>query len=157
MSDSLQTYLHDHLAGANFAVDLVEFLRDEQSGTPVGELAAALLPEVEQDRQVLRDIIAKVGDHTPALKAAAASLVEKVSRAKLRPTPFGIFEALETLSLGILGKLALWKALATIATADSRVQSFDFGPLISRAQQQHSWVEEQRVAAALAALTDGAS
>jgi len=28
MSDALGTYLHDHLAGAAYAIDLIEFMRD---------------------------------------------------------------------------------------------------------------------------------
>jgi hypothetical protein len=36
MSDPLATYLHDHLAGSNFAIELLDSLRDQYSGEPLG-------------------------------------------------------------------------------------------------------------------------
>ena len=44
MSDSLAIYLHDHLAGSNFAVELLEFLREHHAGQPLGILLAAVRP-----------------------------------------------------------------------------------------------------------------
>jgi hypothetical protein len=69
-----------------------------------------------------------------------------VSRFKLRHSAadgLGTFEALETLALGILGKLALWRALAV--TVDTRVHGVDFEQLITRAQAQHARLEESRL------------
>jgi hypothetical protein len=152
MSDSLATYLHDHLAGSNFAVELLEFLRDQHVGEPLGGFAATLLAEVEEDRKVLQGIIDRTGNGSPILKKAVAWLGEKVSEMKLRRGPFGTFEALEALALGIWGKLALWRALETIAKADARVSGIDFGQLATRAQGQYSRVEELRLQAAHDAL-----
>ena len=152
MSDSLAIYLHDHLAGANFAVELLEFLRDEQAGEQLGDDAAALLAEVEADRTVLQGIIARVGNGVPFLKEASAWVVEKLSELKLSRGDFGTFEALEALSLGILGKLALWRALAAIAETDARVPGVDFDHLADRAERQHARAEELRMEAARAAF-----
>jgi hypothetical protein len=66
------------------------------------------------------------------LVEAAAWLGEKVSRVKLRRRAaggLGTFEALEALALGILGKLALWRALAVIAAVDGRLGGMDFDHL----------------------------
>jgi hypothetical protein len=54
MSDPLATYLHDHLAGSNFAIELLDSLRDQYSGEPLGRFAAALLIEIKEDQRTLR-------------------------------------------------------------------------------------------------------
>jgi hypothetical protein len=52
MSDPLGTYLHDHLAGAAHAINLVEFMCDRYEGGELGQFAAWLLVEIESDRTV---------------------------------------------------------------------------------------------------------
>ena len=152
MNDPFTTYLHDHLAGADFAVDLVTHLRDQNPGAPLGEFAVHLLAEIEQDRTVLQELVDRSGQGSSLVKGAVAWLGEKVSRLKLSGGAFGTFETLEALSLGIVGKLAMWRALASLMEADARVAGIDFDPLVSRAQEQHSRVEEWRLQAARAAL-----
>src|SRR5215813_1085091 len=41
MNDPLAAYLHDHLAGARYAIDLVEALRDHFREQPLGHFAEA--------------------------------------------------------------------------------------------------------------------
>ena len=83
---------------------------------------------------------------------------EPATMAKLTGLPdalhpeLGTFEALETLALGILGKLALWRALAVVAATDARLRGIDFDSLAARAQAQHARVEERRIEAALTAF-----
>ena len=156
MSDSLAIYLHDHLAGSNFAVELLEFLREHHAGQPLGNAAAALLAEVEADRVVLQGIIARVGQGVPIFKEASAWVGEKLSELKLNRGDFGTFEALEALSLGILGKLALWRALAVIAESDPRVPGVDFSHLVARAEGQHARAEQLRLEAIRPAFVDAA-
>lgn len=83
MNDPLAIYLHDHLAGSAFAIDLLQSLHDEYSGEALGRLAASLLIEVRQDREVLQQITNRIGGTAPDLKEAAAWFAEKVSRFKL--------------------------------------------------------------------------
>lgn len=112
MSDTLAIYLHDHLAGAKFAIGLLEHLRDSDAEQPVRKFAQDLLISIEEDRAILQRIADQVNSDVNVLKEATAWLTEKVSRVKLRlgsDAEFGLFESLETLSLGILGKLALWR------------------------------------------------
>jgi hypothetical protein len=156
MSDPLATYLHDHLAGAVVAINLLEVLRDQHAGEPLGQFAAELLVEVAADRAVLQGLAERVGAGSSGLKEAAAWLGEKVSRLKLRRRAaggLGTFEALEALALGILGKLALWRALAVIAAVDVRLGGMDFDHLAARAQAQHAQVEERRLEAARTTLS----
>ena len=158
MSDHLATYLHDHLAGSNFAVELIDNLQDQHANEPLGRFASDLKIEIEKDREILRQIIDQVGACGPTLKEAVAWIGEKVSRFKLRhatSVEFGTFEALELLGLGIQGKLALWRALSAIAPGDLRLRGANFEALISRAQAQHAEVEERRLQIATSAFRDG--
>ncbi|MCU1294295.1 MAG: hypothetical protein JWP08_3145, partial [Bryobacterales bacterium] len=83
MSDPLATYLHDHLAGSNFAIDLLRSMRDHYPNESLGQLASTVLLEVEEDRETLRRIVERVGKGYPDLKEAAAWILEKTSRLKL--------------------------------------------------------------------------
>ena len=155
MRDPLATYLHDHLAGAVGAISLLEALRDRHEGEPLGPFAAGLLVEVEADRAVLQSLAERVGVGSSGLKEATAWLGEKMSRWKLRRRAsggLGTLEALEALALGILGKLALWRALAVVTEAEARWHGGDFDQLAARVQAQHAQVEERRLDAARAVL-----
>lgn len=154
MTDSLGTYLHDHLAGAKYAIDLVEFMREQHSDDDLGRLAAEILPEIKQDRDTLRRITER-GGSGDTLKEAAAWVGEKVGRIKLgydSGSGLATFEALEFLALGIHGKLALWRALQVVAPADARLAGTDFNQLAMRAQSQHDRVNLLRLRAARVAL-----
>jgi hypothetical protein len=61
MGKPLVTYLHDHLAGSKFAVQLLETINDEHADEPLGRFSAELLTEVEEDRGVLEGIADRVG------------------------------------------------------------------------------------------------
>ena len=151
MSKRLASYLHDHLAGARLAIDLLKTLRDQRSTEPLGQLAGQLLVEVEEDRQTLREIAARVGEDVSTLKDASSWLMEKFVPMKLRlgsDAEFSAYLSVEALSLGVQGKLALWRALARIAPTDARLSDVAFDPLIARAHSQHERLETYRLQAA---------
>jgi hypothetical protein len=50
------------------------------------------------------------------------------------------------LSIGILGKLALWNALKRLPAKHEAKEGLDFSNLVDRAIQQHAKVEERRIA-----------
>jgi hypothetical protein len=154
MSDALATYLRDHLAGATSAIEVVEMLRDQQAGTPLGDFAVRLLEEITADRAVLEELAQRVAAGSHPLKEAGAWMGAKVARIKLGHLggELGTYEALEFLALGIQGKLALWRALQRIAPVDERVRSLDLERLVGRAQAQYAEVEERRLAHADAAF-----
>jgi hypothetical protein len=155
MSDSLSTYLQDHLAGAVHAIELLEAMRDRHKDQPLGQFAAALLVEIAADRDTLRMIADRAGSGSSGAKEATAWLAEKVSRLKLRhgsENPLSTLEALEFLELGIHGKWALWRALGAVAPNDPRLQGNDFEHLAERARTQRGQVEERRLEAARSAL-----
>jgi hypothetical protein len=61
MENPLAIYLHDHLAGAALAVDLLEALRDKHPKEPLGDFAAMMLSEVEADRSMLKNLADRIG------------------------------------------------------------------------------------------------
>ena len=156
MNNPLAIYLHDHLAGSKVAIDLLGAVRDQHAREPLGQFVAELLVEIEEDRAILRELVEKVGaERSSRVKEGIAWLLEKGTRVKLHRragSGLGTLQMLETLALGLLGKLALWQALAAVAAADSRLHSVDFDHLAARAQAQHGRVEERRLEVARAVL-----
>jgi len=61
-------------------------------------------------------------------------------------------ERLEAVSLGIQGKLSLWRALYAASKADPRLQGPDYERLTERARDQRDRVEALRIDAARSAL-----
>jgi hypothetical protein len=150
----LDVYLNDHLAGARFGSDLARRLAGRMDGTAMNALAA----EIEQDRQTLQQLMDRLGTSRNAVKEAATWVAEKVSHVKLSGLTaghrdFGLFMALETLSLGIEGKRSLWVALADVADQYPELREFDLVALRERAEAQRRVVEAERAAAGRLAFT----
>ncbi len=147
MSNTLITYLHDHLAGTRFAINLLESLRGEQQQVAVRRLADEMLFEIEEDRQVLDHLATKIGKPQNTLKEGAAWLAQKASLWKLGNdgSSIGTFEAVETLSLGILGKLALWRALRVLQPNEPILFETNLEELCKRAERQFFRVERLRI------------
>ena len=142
MDDFLPIYLHTHLAGAGLAVDLLRALRDKHQHDPLSAFTSSLLMEVEADHAVLMELSAVIKSNDP--REQTEWLSEQALRLKVESGP-GTLEALEFLSLAILGKLALWRALHAASASDERLRGVDFARLISRAQDQHQRVESCRL------------
>ena len=153
----LATYLNDHLAGSVAAVELLDHLRDLSKGTERERLFTSLQSEVEQDQKVLKELLREVGGKESRVRKAAAWLTEKVGEAKLKLDDTGrgelrLLEALDTLELGILGKLALWRALGVGANLVPQIQKLDLSKLERRAKEQHDRVDVERLKVARAAF-----
>ena len=143
---SLRTYLHDHTAGAEQAVQLLGALSENHSGTALAVFANDLLPQIEQDLRVLEDI-ARRFQGIFQIKQVAGWLAEKLIRLKLSPlaSAFNTFETLEYLSLGILGKRALWQTLQVVSGQHAELQELDFSTLIARAEAQYETANAVRL------------
>jgi len=148
MDNPLAVYLHDHLAGSSFALELLEKLSSEYVGTPSGDLARELFEEIDKDRKTLEQLIERVGEANSSLYDALGWIAERLSRIKLKhdnPTGIGAFEAFESLAIGILGKRALWEALQVHQEFDTRVAGIDYPTLIARAEQQFQKANRYRL------------
>jgi hypothetical protein len=150
--DLLGTYLNDHLAGSEAGLQLVARLADDYPGTDVARTMQALHDEIGQDQQQLQRILEDVAGSGSTLKQMAGWLGEKLTRVKLGMTtaePLALFEALEALSLGILGKRALWRSLAVVgANGSLNLNAVNLADLERRALDQWERVEALRLSVA---------
>ena len=156
-NELLGVYLNDHLAGSAAGLELAEKLRDNNQGTELGKVMAALHHDIEQDRAVLEELMARLDVDRHSVKEAAGWMLERLSRLRLNPVLTGSAELtrlLETegLSLGIEGKLCMWVALKEAAAADPRLAGADYDRLIERARGQRRTLEPHRLAAAVASF-----
>jgi hypothetical protein len=157
MAGHLAAYLNDHLAGSVAALQLVERLVALSAGTNQEQLFVSLRREIEEDQKVLRSLLRGVGGKESKVRTAAAWLAEKLGELKLEVDDSGdgqlrMLEALETLGLGIQGKLGLWRALKASSRGAKNLGEVDWLQLEQRAQDQFQRVEAQRLIAAKAAF-----
>ena len=153
----LATYLNDHLAGSVVALELLEHLEAAHAGSALENFFAALRADIEADRKELESLMSQLNVAQSNMRKATAWLTEKVTELKLRvDDPAGgalrLLEASEALSLGIEGKMALWRALAVVAKEVPRLRVVDYDRLIERAVDQRDRAEEVRLEAAKRAL-----
>lgn len=154
---AMDVYLNDHLAGATLGSTLAEQIRDRHEGTPLGDLMRTIAAQIEEDRQTLIDLMERMDVSRNPVKQATGWLAEKASRLKFSGAgsgepDHGAFMALESLTLGVAGKLSLWQALEQVKGDYPELTSADLDGLIARAQAQHGTLEQQRLAAGQRAL-----
>jgi hypothetical protein len=155
----LAIYLNDHLAGATVGVELVQRIAGSNRGTPLGNMLDRLTVEVREDRDTLERLMEQVGAGQDRIKVAGAWTAEKVGRLKLNGqlrgySPLSRLEELESLRIGIHGKLDMWRALSG---AIGTLPGFDFNELAIRAERQLRELDEFHGEAAEAALAAAAA
>jgi hypothetical protein len=155
--NALATYLTDHLAGATAGVALARRAAKHSDGTPAGRRLEQVAHEVEVDRDTLAGFMSELGIRPSWLKNATAWILERVSRLKPNGRMHGDtsllrMHELETLSLGIAGKQALWEALK-VAPESAAIANLDLDDLHERARSQRERVEIERIAVARVALS----
>ena len=153
-NELLGVYLNDHLAGSTAGLELAEKLRDNNQGTELGKVMAALHHDIDQDRAALEEVMARLDVDRHPVKEAAGWMLERLSRLRLNPLLTGSAELTrlletEALSLGIEGKLRMWAALKEASVRDERLAGTDYDRLIERASSQRRTLEPHRLAAAL--------
>jgi hypothetical protein len=151
-SDQLTIYLHDHLAGSTFGVELARRAARENRGTPYGAFLADLAREIEEDRAALVDLSRRLGAGRDEIKALVSWTAEKLGRLKLNGrltgyAPLSRVLELEGLLAGVQGKQALWRALRELAPGDARLDATKLDGLIARAGRQLDGLGEQHLRA----------
>jgi hypothetical protein len=116
-----------------------------------------LVADISEDRATLEGLMEALGIDKSRMKQASGWVIEKLTRLKMSSRLTGSPELtrlleMETLSLGIEGKLAMWRALKAIAGADARLAGTNFDRLIDRARQQRKRLEPHRLEAAAGAF-----
>jgi hypothetical protein len=153
----LAIYLNDHLAGATMGIELTRRSLRANRGTDLGRFLEELLREIEEDRRTLVSIMEALGVPKSAVKPRLAVAAERVGRLKLNGqltgySPLSRVLELEGLTIGVAGKLSLWRNLRDGAELAERLPAVDLDALIARAERQLSSIAEHRVAAARVAL-----
>jgi hypothetical protein len=159
--NAIDVYLNDHLAGAMLGTDLAEQIQTQNEGTALGELMESLVPQIEQDRQTLIELMQQLDSSNNPVKQVTAWIAEKASRAKFSgmtsgEPELGTFMALETLVLGVRGKACMWTVLKQLADQHPAIASMNLEELIDRARTQEDALEHARLAAGTRALANQA-
>jgi len=149
----LDVYLNDHLAGSTVGHELAKRAASSNEGTEYGTFLSELEHEIAEDRASLVRLMERLDIKQDRLKTTAAYIGEKFGRLKPNAhltsySPLSRVVELEFLSLGVTGKLGLWRALLAVAHADERLDPQELGVLAERAETQRVGIEEHRVRAA---------
>jgi hypothetical protein len=153
----LAVYLNDHLAGATVGVELAKRSASSNEGTDYGAFLSELEHEIAEDRASLVRIMERFEVKEDRLKTTGAYIAEKFGRLKPNAqltgySPLSRVVELEGLSLGIAGKLSLWRVLLGLADSDERLDREELGVLAERAETQRADVERYRLKAAAEAF-----
>jgi len=156
-TEPLDVYLNDHLTGSAAAVELVERIRDNNEGTPLATHMDGLLGDIEADRGTLGAVMEALGVQRSTPKQVAGKVLESLSRLRLNERVTGNADVtrlmeLETLSLGIEGKLSMWRTLGQVTAGRPELVEFDLPSLADRAVRQRAGVEPFRLEAAAQAF-----
>jgi hypothetical protein len=145
---ALATYLRDHLAGADAAIQVVGHLKDAQQGGPDGTLFGSLHAQFQRDRDVVVALLTDLRVSPRSIKRlagqAAGSTLKTVAGA--RPGKLSLFRTLEGLSAGVQGKRCLWRAAQMLAPSLRPSDGRTFGELESSAVDQWEAIERYRLA-----------
>jgi hypothetical protein len=146
----LEIYLSDHLAGAAAGSELASKISSEYAGTQFGPFLADLAREIEQDKVTLEGLMERLGFQQSPIKQAVGWIMEKVSRVKLSEVMTGEQDLkrlleFETLSLGIEGKLSMWRALIAVNDSYAELAAIDLARLAKRAENQRDNLENHRL------------
>lgn len=159
-TSSLDAYLNDHRAGATGALHLVRRMQDADDPVTDAVFLEGLGDRIEQDLATLEGVMARLDIDRDAARAAAGWIGEHLSRLRLSPTLTGsrhlthVLE-LETLAMGIQGKVMLWHSLRHAVGEDPRLLDVDFGELITRGRRQFDEVQSHRLDAVALAFASG--
>lgn len=151
-------YLNDHLMASTAGLALARRLARENAGTRLGDVLEGIAGEIAEDRAALLELMRDLHVRPSVLKQIVGAAAERVALLKLnghllRYSALSRMLELETLSVGIAGKLELWEALLQAAAVDPRVNAARLRQLADRARGQRERLEPWRLAAARQALT----
>jgi len=155
---AMDVYLNDHLSGAMLGSDLARQIRDRHEATPLGVVMRSIAAQIEEDRETLVDLMERLGVARNPVKQATGWVAEKASRVKFSglasgEPDHGAFMALESLTLGVTGKLCLWRTLKEVQGHYPPLASTDLDGLIARAEAQQATLEGERLTAGRRALS----
>jgi hypothetical protein len=154
----LGIYLNDHLAGATIGMELARRARGSNRDNEYGEVLGRIAQEIDEDRATLQQLMDRLEVRRDHTKVIFGWVAEKVGRLKPNGqltgySPLSRLIELESLALGITGKLSLWEALIEVADEDTRLDRAELGRLSQRTERQRADVWRLRQRAAREALS----
>jgi hypothetical protein len=143
---SLAAYLREHLTGSDAATRIVARLRRTHEGTREGALFRRLHEEFQDEREIVRGLLAEQGFSSRSVKRLAGQLGGLLFQ-NAGDGPRGdpaLFRTLEALAIGVQGKRSLWRTLQTLGHGRSTFEPQRFTRLESQAVAQWEAIEECR-------------
>ncbi|HVF77480.1 MAG TPA: hypothetical protein VNA28_04205 [Solirubrobacteraceae bacterium] len=156
----LEAYLTDHLAGATAGVNLSEMAAQEHRSDEHGAFFGEIASEIKADYETLEKLVGELGVQESATKSAAAEIGSKMMAPKFTggdDDELNAFITLETLSIGVEGKICMWKALKTVEDAYAGLGNYNLDDLIARGESQRERIESKRLEIAPQALAHTAN
>jgi hypothetical protein len=153
----LRIYLNDHLAGAVVGCELAERTLANNSETLYEPFLKELSDQLAEDRVSLEALMEALDISKDVVKQAFGWTAEKLGRLKFNGqlvgySPLSRLVEFEGLSIGIAGKLSMWRNLKAVGNSDPRLAVTDFDILIKRAEAQLEEVERHRAKASVEAF-----
>ncbi|MGW2046505.1 hypothetical protein ACWCPF_15150 [Streptomyces sp. NPDC001858] len=154
----LDVYLNDHLAGATAGTALARRMVGEHRESAYGSELKTLAAEVSHDRQYLLQLLDDLDVAVRHYKVYGAWLGEKAARVKpngrlLRRSGLTILIELETMRVGVEGKVLLWRALLSASADEPRLEHDWLEQLLQRAEQQLKTLDALHARATTALLS----
>jgi hypothetical protein len=145
----LGIYLDDHRAGAAGGAALARRILDANPDNYLTATMRELTDEIDRDRQLLENVMRRLGHAPNRLKVAVAAVGEKFARLKAnghlrRYSPLSRLEESEMLSAGIMTKASLWRCCEIALSHRPEIADIDFGDLRERAESQRARLEAHR-------------
>ena len=152
----LEIYLNDHLAGSVVGENLAKRIVRQNEDNEYGRGVARIAKEIEEDKATLQKVMDRAGVRRKQVRLALAHVTELGTRLKpngrlVGYSPLSRLLELEGLTIGITGKLELWRSLEAL-DGGAETGGMDFAALAARAEDQRDRVEDLRVRAAREAL-----
>lgn len=153
----LGTYLNDHLAGATLGARVARRSADANSNTEYGRALRWLADEIDEDRRVLKQVLAALELPENPFKKLTGVLLERAGALKPNGritsySPLSRLLELEGLMVGAMGKRCLWQTLEVVAALEPALDDFDFAELQARAGRHVSRLGQLRLDARLPAF-----
>jgi hypothetical protein len=143
---AVATYLREHLAGADTAIQIVHDLSDAYRGGPEGALFASLYEQFREDRGVVEKILAELGYISRSVKRLAGRATGSAlgTVAGGAPGDLSLFRTLEALAIGVQGKRCLWRAAQALVALPHPPGRRSFVELEADAVRQWEAIERHR-------------
>jgi hypothetical protein len=153
INSDLATYLKDHDAGSEAALQILDHLEKHHGNEPVGDMARTLRPQFHEERAQVQRLLRSLDDSFSAPRRLFGWLSEKALQLKLMADDpdngaLRLLESVELLGLGVHGKRGMWIALEANKSCVAVLEKVPFAALIAQAEAQETLIESVRMGAA---------